>query len=584
MKHIYLWVVMALMLGGTAAAQEPLYAVGGFNGWDARKPVQFTYADGLYTLEIDFSKSNEFKLSTTAGTAGDGWGEFDKGTLYPTGTLEMDRWCHLKQEPRSANIVAPSNTLTKVTVDMATLSILFGESDQPATAWSGTLPVMFINTVDAAPITGKEKYVDATYYIDPMGCEGVEALGSKEAPLVTQIKGRGNYTWSGFEKKPYRLKFKDKASPLGMPSSRHFVLLAHADDNLGFQRNECGLTISRLLGMPWTPESEPLEVVLNGDYIGLYFLTQNVRVSKERVNVTEQQDLATTDVDGGWLVEIDNYDTDPHVTVQGPEGPIWFTYKSPEELSTQQEAYLQSQMDAINDAIYNGERQGDDTPLSRLVDFDVLARYYITQEIVDDTESFHGSCYLNRQRGESEKWKFGPVWDFGNAFQREWREQFIFQNPTWSQVWIGGIYEFPAFQAKVKEIWAWWLGFGPQAVEEHAVAFAQKIQAAAACDLKRWPQYGNADILGKADAVIGMMARKTDWLKSQWGSEASVGSILPDGAYGQPDGAYDPNAPVDVYTPQGTLVLRGATPDQISALPAGLYILPGRALLRTSER
>lgn len=150
-----------------------------------------------------------------------------------------------------------------------------------------------------------------------------------------------------------------------MPKSKHFVLLAHADDSDGFMRNESGFTLSRMLGMPWTPESQPVELVLNGDYRGLYFLTQNIRVDKDRVNITEQEDLATTDVDGGWLVEIDNYDSDPHVTVfenGNTESPIWFTYKSPEELSPEQEEYLQGQMQAIDNAVYSTDKEGEDTP------------------------------------------------------------------------------------------------------------------------------------------------------------------------------------------------------------------------------
>ena len=93
--------------------------------------------------------------------------------------------------------------------------------------------VLFINTVDTVPIVSKEEYVDARWWLDSAGIEGVKAVGSAREPLMMQIKGHGNSTWTGREKKPYRLKFSEKHKILGMPSSRHFVLLATAGEWMG---------------------------------------------------------------------------------------------------------------------------------------------------------------------------------------------------------------------------------------------------------------------------------------------------------------------------------------------------------------
>ena len=125
--------------------------------------------------------------------------------------------------------------------------------------------------------------MNASLYLDANGVSGIEPVGSAEAPVSLKIKGRGNYTWTGFDKKPYRLKFDKKVSIMGMKKNKHFGLLAHADDDLGFLRNAVGFELSRRLGLAWTPTAEPVEVFLNGDYIGLYFLTELVRVDPDRV-------------------------------------------------------------------------------------------------------------------------------------------------------------------------------------------------------------------------------------------------------------------------------------------------------------
>ena len=216
-----------------------------------------------------------------------------------------------------------------------------------------TLPALHIDTEGGVRITSKETYINATYYLEANGVEGVSDIATASEPLPMLIRGRGNYTWTGFDKKPYRIKLSASAPLAGMEKSKHFVLMAGADDNLAYMRNPLGYELSRRMGLAWTPDCRPIELYLNSKYEGLYFLTENIRVDKDRVNVTEQDDNATGDVTGGWLVEVDNYNTDPHISVNMPDKrqQMWITYHSPEILSAQQETYLQQQFDAIRDAI-----------------------------------------------------------------------------------------------------------------------------------------------------------------------------------------------------------------------------------------
>lgn len=390
-----------------------------------------------------------------------------------------------------------------------------------AAAPSGKLPVLHIDTENNTPITSKEEYLPATYYLDPCGIEGVEAFGTAESPLPLQIRGRGNYTWVGFDKKPYRVKFDSKTPLLGMKKSKHFALLAHADDNLGFLRNTLGMELSRRMGLKWTPGCEPVEVVLNGDYIGLYFLTETIRVDKDRVNIVEQADNETDPerITGGWLVEIDNYDSDPHVSIQenGSIERIIFTYKTPEVLSEAQEEYLRTQVQAMDDAIYTADKNS--TLWQDYIDIDELARYYIVQEIMDDCESFHGSCYMYRNMGADRKWLFGPVWDFGNAFHRGNKSKFIYEEPAFHQTWIGEIARYPAFQAKVREVWADFAASGSDDLYDWLDSEIARISAAAVADGERWPDYSNADMATRGASMKDLLKHSVKWLGAIWGAD-----------------------------------------------------------------
>ena len=405
-----------------------------------------------------------------------------------------------------------------LTLSLAGLAGLNGISAQTT---SGTLPVLYINTENSQEIVSKEDYLKAGFWLDASCDDAIESLGSQNAPLETQIKGRGNYSWSGFDKKPYRLKTVEKTPLMGLKKSKHFGLLAHADDNLYFMRNALGFELSRRLGLAWTPEDRPLELVLNGEYRGLYILTELIKVAKDRVNITEQDDLATTDVDGGWFVEIDNYDTDPHVEITEGNGErIIFTYKSPEELSNEQETFLRTQMQAINDAIYNSDKNS--TTWEEYIDIESAARFYVVQEIMDDCESYHGSCYLTRDRGADQKWHFGPVWDFGNAYQRGNKAEFIWQNATFNQTWIGELYKFPRFQAKVKEVWKEFCETGYPNLVKYICDYSDKIESAAALDYERWPEYGSSDKEGLIGQVVRNLNSSVTWLGEKWGTSPQL--------------------------------------------------------------
>ena len=392
---------------------------------------------------------------------------------------------------------------------------------------SGTLPVLYIQTENNAKIESKEVYVNATYYLVANNMDGVQNIGSAASPLTMEIKGRGNYSWTGFDKKPYRIKLSDKQPLMGMNKSKHFTLLAHADDSKdrkGFMRNAVGFELSKMIGMTYTPNAKPLELVLNGDYVGLYFLTENIRVDKDRVNIVEQEDEETDSekITGGWLVEIDNYDTDPHITITegGDVYTMWVTYKTPEALSPQQEAYLTEQITMLDKMIY-GDKNSDE--LWQHLDMDALAKFYIVQELTDNYESFHGSCYLYKEIGANEKWHFGPVWDFGSAFNRD-KSQYMYQGDVWHNHWIPEICKFPAFMERVKEIWNEFYANEFNNVYTFIDAHESQISKAAAKDKERWSQYHGSQTIGTyIDRTTEVLRKNAAWLNEQWGSNDNPG-------------------------------------------------------------
>ncbi len=283
---------------------------------------------------------------------------------------------------------------------------LQAEDSTPPYSPSETLPILYIETEDHTPITSKEYYLTGQYWLDPMKDSGTQAVGSAEAPLALQIRGRGNSSWIGGPKKPYKLKLDKKTELLGMPKNKHWALL-HATEHVA-----AGLLYGPIMGMKWTPSFRPVEVVLNGDYIGLYFLTETIRIDKNRVDIYEQEEEETDPslIEGGWLVEIDNYDDEFQVTI--PENDRWdlrITHHSPEVLSDVQRNWLIDEFTKVNAAIYCADKSSAEW--EEYIDLESMARYFIYQEVMDNPDGFNGSFYLHKDLAEGAKWVAGPFWD-----------------------------------------------------------------------------------------------------------------------------------------------------------------------------
>ncbi len=422
-----------------------------------------------------------------------------------------------------------------------------------AATFSGTLPVVYVKTSNGAAITSTTDYVDASIYIDPKN-SGYTAFGTASSPVAMKIRGRGQTTWTNYEKKPYRIKLTIGDKPLDMSKSKNFVLLPHADDELAFLRNAVGYRLSQCMGLAYTPDRIPVELMLNGQYAGLYFFSETVRVDKDRVNLLKQLDSETdaTLITGGWLVQVDD-GADDYQTLfaEGNGSSIRFSHKSPEVMSTAQQNYFNSQMKAIDNAVYATNKTS--TTWENYLDIDTLARYYIIQEIMDNTEAFQTSTYLYKNRGDAQKWICAPVWDFSNAYRRS-TQKFIYEDsPHTPQLWIAEIAKFPRFQAKVQELWKYFHTTHYATLSSYIDQYINSISSAIASDYQRWPAYGTANATTQKAEFKKRLDARINWLNHKW-DPAGINDIMID----------QTDAPAIYYNLQGV---------QIENPQRGLYLV-----------
>jgi spore coat protein CotH len=308
------------------------------------------------------------------------------------------------------------------------------------------LPVIYINTENAAPITSKENYLAAGIQI----VDGNNQANNLE-PTTTQIRGRGNNSW-GQPKKPYRLKFDKKAALFGYEKAKSWVLLANYLDPT-LMMNTVAFELGNRFGLPYTNHYTHVELVLNGTYQGSYVLTEQVQVGKGRVDIDE---------DDGFLVELDvYYDEDPKFMSDSINLPVMI--KSPEDLiDPSGYDFVKTAINELVNALYDEAFPG--SGYRDLIDMDTFVDFMMVNEIVRNGELGHPkSTYMYKDA--SGLISMGPLWDFDWAFGYTGSDHVYFTNPAtrlFGQGYTGNaiglqffwrFFDDPNFCTKYKERW-----------------------------------------------------------------------------------------------------------------------------------
>ncbi len=275
----------------------------------------------------------------------------------------------------------------------------------------GNLPHIYINTQDNTPITSKKSYVNATIAIDGKG-EYADYNGT------TQIRGRGNSTWS-LPKKPYRLKLTTKAELFGLSAERDWVLLANYLDPT-LMLNTVAMKIGQQLEIPYTNNMIPVDVTLNGNYVGSYNFTEQIEVEDNRVNVGKN----------GLLLELDtNFDEDYKFYSQNYSLPVMLKY--PDLDNNDQLTPIAQQFNQLESLIADATFPNNN--YKELIDVESVADFLIVQFLTDNQESNHPkSTYINKTA--TGKYRMGPLWDYDWAYGYE-SGMVHFQSATLPYFW-----------------------------------------------------------------------------------------------------------------------------------------------------
>ncbi|WP_029905884.1 CotH kinase family protein [Prevotella sp. 10(H)] len=373
-------------------------------------------------------------------------------------------------------------------------------------------PLLTINTENREPIIVKEKYLNATITLESRDEKG--EVTEKLFEAETEIKGRGNSTW-GMEKKPYRLKLNKSSEILGMPKSKHWVLLANYSDKT-LLRNELAFEISRRMEYPYTPRAKYVDVILNGDYIGNYMLCEHIRIDKNRVNIAEME-ATDTNVSGGYLLEIDERESEP-VFFKTREADMTFCVNRPEDIPQNQKDYISAHIQKLEDALY-GKSGNPIDELPKYLDLKSFIDNLLINEISKNVDgNLRLSTFVYKDR-DNDVVYFGPVWDYDIAFGNvdyngcETVNGWYTMNADWYKEFVS----HPEFMQKIRDRWSVLRGGELNDLNPYIDDLAKQMEVSQIVNFRRWRilnkhVWPNNVVTGSYKGEIDYLK---DWLKKR---------------------------------------------------------------------
>jgi subtilisin-like proprotein convertase family protein len=237
---------------------------------------------------------------------------------------------------------------------------------------------------------------------------------------------------AGFPKKSYSIELRDQSGAevdhalCGYPPESDWVLSAQYTDKT-LMRGIISFEMMRQMGW-WAPRSRPVELFVDGAYMGVYILMERVKRDNNRIDIAglSVNDNSGDDLTGGYIIKLDKNSgsSDPgwnsqYLPSTGGDS-IYLSYYYPDaaDITPQQSQYIKAYIDSFETSLIGPDYQHPDSGYQRYVDVERAAEAYIIQELTRSIDAYRKSFYLYKDKNSNGggKIKFAPVWDYDLSF------------------------------------------------------------------------------------------------------------------------------------------------------------------------
>ena len=375
-------------------------------------------------------------------------------------------------EPTSDRISLSGNRGTvywSSSVDLTAVADVDAAGYREITASVGTGQTMTFRVMQASPIStvyltssnsaqgrdwvDRDKKNITTGSMSMVSADG----GSIYSGELKQIKARGNSTFTYADKKSYQIKLNTASDLLGNKEQvKTWVLLASYFDATQMH-DKLMKDLATKLGLAYTASCNWVNLYYDGEYRGVYLLSEKNSVGAASVAITDMEEaykaqnpsygdnMSTglsqnaygqqfqytkglqepANITGGYLIEL-NYDKWDEVSGFKTRQGVAFNVKSPEWCGEAAMRYISEYYQDFEDAVYATDKTGAYTGYNAstgkyfydYVDMDSLVKVFLLQELALNCDGFISSVYFYKDADG--KMFAGPIWDQDMTFGTGW--------------------------------------------------------------------------------------------------------------------------------------------------------------------
>ncbi len=317
--------------------------------------------------------------------------------------------------------------MKKIFLPLPLLLMVFISTAQPLT--SSNLPIIIINTNGQAIVDDPKITADMGIIYNGAGVRNnvTDPFNHYNGKIGIEIRGQSSQQ---FPMKPYGIELRDNTGSsqekvlFGLPKESDWVLYAPYTDKT-LMRNFLAYTMSREMGH-WAANCRYVEVIVNGDYKGIYVFMEKIKRGSGRVNIAKMAatDISGDAVTGGYIFSLDKQPDgwfSSYVapgSTNGNKRRFSYVYPKLENIVQQQKDYIKSYVDSFENALAGPQFQDPVSGVRKFADIPSFIDYFIVDEVSRNVDGYRLSSYFYKDRNsKNSKIVAGPVWDYDLAFR-----------------------------------------------------------------------------------------------------------------------------------------------------------------------
>jgi hypothetical protein len=380
---------------------------------------------------------------------------------------------------------------------------------------SSNLPIVVINTHGQIISDDNRIIVDMGIINNPDSQRNYVSDPFNDYNGRIHVEIRGSST-KQFPKKSYGFETQDSlgnnlnVSLISMPEENDWILYAPYSDKT-LLRNELPYHLARSLGT-YASRTAYCELILNGEYRGLYVLMEKVKQDKHRVDIAKlnPEDTNGDELTGGYILKSDK-PPDPFEWMVDVNplygfGNSFYQFQDPngEKIASQQKTYIQNFVSKVESTLVSSNYADTINGYAKYLDVSSFVDYFLISELAKNPDAYRFSFYMYKKKDSNGGKLFaGPLWDYDLSFANYggiWEEPWLTYGwnadiATWRRTfWMERLLTDMDFVNKLKVRWNEIRRgvFSNNSIMDFIDQIIERIKEARIRNFIRWPIIGDS--------------------------------------------------------------------------------------------